>query len=320
MVDRGQHVVVTLRTGDSVSGWLFAETPLGIYVALDREGQNVRFVPKDRWGGTSYSYDDVVEFLRTPDDLNRASDGHRHASKKLAEAAETALERFDYNAIRRVYTDLAHQASRFRGWQGGFTFVRTSEEDATLGDVAVTVRTRYVDLLRELERCGLDRVLEERSDELRAIAHHYGLPYFDLAFAGASEDEQRFVLEGFLLSLRDHDLVRELDFGRLVLPRVTNLALALLPDVEEPLIEERPGKEGDNVPRRLRKAAAVGRVAVGSALAAANVTAGVFAGIVAALPTLGLATMAGAVSVVTSTYTGLNAACDGLKDLADAIK
>jgi hypothetical protein len=165
MIVRGQQVSVSLRGGETVGGWLSAQSRLGIYVALDRHGNVIRFIPSGAWQSASYAYDDVVTF----DDAVDRTYGRppsREASEMLVRAAEAALARTDFNAARRLYKGLSAQASRFQGWYERLDFEESTERDGqSLGDTAITVRTLYSDLVQQLELSGLDRVLLEHSEE-----------------------------------------------------------------------------------------------------------------------------------------------------------
>ena len=61
-------------------------------------------------------------------------------------------------------------------------------------------------------------------------------------------------------------------------------------------------------------------VSLPTPVTATNLGLGALVGVVAALPTLTMGSVAAAVAVAGSAYTGLNTSCDALKDLASALE
>ena len=72
--------------------------------------------------------------------------------------------------------------------------------------------------------------------------------------------------------------------------------------------------------RRLRKVAAFNKVALGGTFAACNLGLGAIAGVVTALPMLGIGTVGATAGVAGSMYVGLNGASDGLKEYASILE
>jgi hypothetical protein len=113
---------------------------------------------------------------------------------------------------------------------------------------------------------------------------------------------------------RTNDQLTETDFGKRLLKQIT----------PERLQEFEAKAATKNKPHwgltALKLIAAGGKLTIGGGLAAVNISAGVFALVTSAVPTLGLGTVPAAVAIAGSTVTGLNSGCDALRDIATALE
>ena len=59
---RAVRIKLHLKDGGYVEGWEYGKTPLGYFVALDRQGTDIRFVPRNKYISASWNNDDRAEF------------------------------------------------------------------------------------------------------------------------------------------------------------------------------------------------------------------------------------------------------------------
>jgi hypothetical protein len=313
MTDIGRRIVVRLRKGETVEGWDFGQSPLGQYVALDREASHIRFLPEGTYESCSYSYEDMANVRSIIDTSYEAARRPIEANGELADALRAALDRTDFNEIRRLAKAFEELRKRFQGSYDDLRLV-APRDDIGSGSASETVleaRVRYLQLLDELGRSGMLPLLVEHS----AVIRRSPLPYFERWYFDRNDDG--ILLETLYWSARSKEPSLGEDGNRSILERMP--IRVLVRSIEDQTPNE-PIAEPKGMPKRLRVIAAAGKMVVGGGLATANLSAGLIAGIFAAIPTLGLGAIAGAVGVATSAYTGLNAACDGVKDLASALE
>jgi hypothetical protein len=312
MSEVGRRVVVHLEDGSTVEGWHFGNTPLGYYVALDRDATNIRFVPKGSWSSASYpdlDDKDKIKVESLVDQFYREGTPERN-QVALGQDVRQALDHVDFNRIRRLSLAFESLRSSFAGSYGEMNLHSENRKQAV--DTVVDTRSQYLELASELERSNLVPVLLENSETIRKER----LPRVEWDWA--RNREERFLVESMhYRAIEKPSLTR--DAGRQQLQSVdVSLIVNVLSQLEREQRQDKSTKS--HWPRRLRVIAAAGKMAVGGALATANIAAGVTVGVLAALPTLGVGAIAGAVGIATSCYTGLNAACDGIKDLASAVQ
>jgi hypothetical protein len=314
MTTTGRQIRVWLDDNSVVEGWDFGETPLGQYVAQDREARNIRFVPRGLYRRTNYEYGDVIDVESAVDAFYARAGARRHdeAPPELAEAISHALDRTDFNEVRRLHRTFEELQHRFTGSYEALE-LRTGPEEAAPepADKVLQVRDAHRRLLEEVDRSGVLAVLIEHGELILA----YPLPQLDWVASGRFDES--LLLEAMCAVARERPALPR-DGGRAMLDQVE--AAAIVDGLREEQPEKPPDGSKSRWPRRLRLIAAAGKIATGGNLATANIGVGLIAGVASALPTLGLGAIAGVVGVATSAYTGLNAAFDGVKDLATALE
>jgi len=154
----------------------------------------------------------------------------------------------------------------------------------------------------------LDAILKHH-DEIRQNLSFGTLPAVDGQIVPPA------ILSELIAKARESRQLSKSEGGRAYLESITKAQVAEA--LKSGFVEKKSAKSRMGTFARIT--AAVRKMGVGGGLAAANVGLGIFTGVVSALRTLGLGTVTAAVGIVTSAYTGLNAGCDGLKDLADAL-
>jgi hypothetical protein len=291
----GVRVTVDLHRGKPVEGWLVGETALGLYVALDPEGENVRFVPSGKYSHIAYDHD-----------APRAAEGFAQIAKERIDAfVETAGKSLTRALDKLNYGRLRYLGNRFRDADN------MPESEHPNDDLLryLPLRQDYIQLLDELSDAGVLEVIVEKGDEIRDLVSPATMPAID------AEVVHPMRLRGIMENARKTNLVSLTRGGRQYVEQITSERV--IAAIRQPA--ETVDRQKKRLPKYLRLIGASGKIVVGSSLTVANVSLGVMAGVVGALPTLGLGTVAAAVGIATSTYTGLNSACDALKDLASAL-
>lgn len=314
MEEIGRQIEVLLKDGSCVTGWDFGKSPLGIYVALDRDATEIRFIPEGMWQSATFYYADIIDIKSTIKDFYAQDIERKYKDdssiKELSTDLIHSLDRTDFNTIRKLSRDFEKHRQKLEGHYD-FLSIDNIEENLTEAiNTVLETRYLYIQLLNELEKSNLTTILDKYSEVLRKS----DIPLYDWYIYERLQG--KFHLESMLFKARNEPTFTE-DGGKRQLEQ-------LKPEV---IIDSLRSQElqNDNIfkskwPKRLRIVAATGKIVVGGSLTTANIAAGLLAGIVTTLPTLGIGAIAGAVGVATSAYTGLNAACDGIKDFATAIE
>jgi len=315
----GRQIKVNLNDGSVIQGWDFGESPLGQYVALDRNAKDIRFLPSGTYVSCCYSYNDMAP-LDSEIDASYTRTRVRLESDiptDLSDAILRALDRTDFNEIRKLAQAFAKLQNRFHGSYNRLTMSNVEDGDIKHG-VAETViesKARYLQLLDDIDHSGLLSVLVEHGEIIRKEP----LPHEDWYYYRYNyRPHDRLILESMYFEAQKDEVALEKSCGRHVLQHIQ--VDALIEALNNPTSKE-PHKETESEwPKRLRVIAASGKIVIGGGFATTNLGAGFVAGIMTAIPTLGIGAIASALGVATSAYTGLNAACDGVKDLATALE
>jgi hypothetical protein len=305
MHDRGTRIRVGVASGDIIEGWLYGENLLGVFISLDEWGRDIRFIPQGERKSVAYDIESSkAEFATTV--------SHDDLGKKFYKQTELALQRVDYNRIYRLGRRSRRIEDRVRSYQQDDHSLYGRESESSWA-LALEMRSTYAELLDELLRSGLGDVLLEFGGPIREQASLDSLPIIDGVVSSAALDLVR--------ELRESDSVQETNLGRDILRQVTPEVIVKAAQSEAgsgslPTELQHTEAEHSVWAKRLKRMAAVGKMALGGGFTASNIGLGVVAGVFAALPTLGLGTVAAAVGIMTSSYTGLNAAVEGVKDIA----
>ncbi len=298
--EHGVAVTVSLKSGEEIHGWLYADNAMGVYVSLDRKGHTIRFIPAGDWDSVSYQHESERATFRTSGELQETVD---KLFDHLRAPMRHALDRVDHNQIKRIQARLIDARQQFA------RPLRTNELALVLD-----TRSSYGYLLDELEASGLASIIIENETELRQVASLFTLPLLDVALASRSE------LDHLLTELRESKTtLAELDLGRKDLDRLQPEVLVSPPassehSEPEPVARARRSRRpGWGLIRGLTSWA---QVALGGALAAGNVGIGTVVVVTTGLPTLGLTTAPAAIAIAASVYTGLNGAAKSLHDLS----
>ena len=303
MSTRSIKVIVSLSSGEAVEGWDYGETPLGYYVALDRAGTNIRFVPKGTYQSIGWHHE--AERAIFPDDVGIDEEDRDEQIQKFQQRLRRPLELIDYNQVRRI-------ASRLRELD---SYYGSHFDHARLHDITATYDA-HIALFDQLENSGLEEVLDSGAELLRSQVSRHTLPaaeadvvYLDkidsmIATAKeATERQPRSELISVVTPAAIERYIYHFEMRKLAQPK-----------------EEGKTVSDNTWSRTLKIAVATGKFALGGLFASANLGLGAFAGVVPALPTLTMGTVDTAVCVATSIFTGLETSLDALKDMAEVIE
>jgi hypothetical protein len=306
ITDIGVKVNVRLKSEETVIGWLYGESLSGLFLGLDLEGRDIRFIPQGTWDSISYVRESPKAGFSAGEDEG-IDDRVKTLESKLQRPFAVALERVNYTRLKKL-------KERFlRGFHSVEQRRSTplAELETALAELLVLHRD-YTELIEELSDSQILSVITENRDEIRSILSRRTLPEIDLAIIPLS------VIDNMISKAHEADFIAESESGRRYLHQVSDeRIIALLRERDNGNVEE--DQQRERTARLSRIVAAIGRMFAGSALAAANPLLGGFTGVFTGLPTLGLGIVAAAVAIATSTYTGFNSACEGLKDLANAV-
>ena len=220
--------------------------------------------------------------------------------RELSESINRALDKLDYNRLRRLSLRAQTDTNALRHWREAAH--REVFEEFPI-DAALDGRASHAELLDEVNQSGIGEILHEKHELIRAHISRETLPLLDASITSRAEIDEMIALAQAINHLSESRL--GLDWLHQITPAI------MLRSAHPP--------ESSPLAHRLHFIAALIKLTGGSGLAAANLALGVLAGAGTALPTLGLGTVAATIGIVTSAYTGLNSAADGLKDLASAI-
>lgn len=300
---RGVKVRVGYEKDQFVDGWLYAETPLGKYISLDRNGKFIRFFPAGETFTISYDHDGEKAAFFNEKIQNDISSQN---AEELKYSMSKALDRLDYNQIRRISVRIRNNESRLKA-----TDETPFLDDEFIIEIALEAWSAHNELLEEVIKSQVGAVLLEHRDLIRSIISKDAIPEFDAAVSTPSEIDEMIKLA------KEKDYLDKFYLGK-------NLLINIAPDKLYQLIiefsKEKIVKSEEIRAIRLKKIAALSKLTVGGLFTAVNLTLGGFTGVLTALPTLGLGTVAAVIGIATSSYTGLNSACDALKDFASTIE
>lgn len=296
-----RNTKVHLHNGDTIEGWVYAETHQAFYISLDFNGENIRLIPRGKYQAISYSDENISKVIKDrcaePENIYRLNE-------QIDQPLKTALGKIDQNLISRLGQSLNLARPELMHYE----HFRYDEENA-LKLVKNVFETNNV-LRYELLMSEVDKVILEHSEEIQKIISTSTLPLID-GYVHPHDIEQ------LIQFAKKQNYVSETNLGSSYADKIrADDILELAEDQEKK--EEKSKK--DNRPRKIRKISAGFKIANGGVDTAANIAIGSLVGIVSALPTLGIGAVAASVGIATSIYTGLNTTCEGLKDLATAIE
>jgi hypothetical protein len=293
----GVAVEVHALTGDITRGWLYGKIPVGVFVALDADGREIRWVPDLDW--MSYRHQEPLASFAPSDQRERSQD-FRELGEQLDRSLREALDRMDLSHIRDV-------GARLRS---AWLDLRSRDEVPfwSSWEPFVIARDAYFEFLDEANQTGLAGLITEYEPRFRRHLSVGLLPLFDAELISTSE------LESLLTEARSVEVRLESDLGR---AKLEQLSATVIGVTSETVL----GPAGDDLPnpgrgKRFRWAKGWISVAAGGLLAVGDVALGTAAVLAGGLTTAALATTGHLGPLVGSVVTGAKLALAGLDDLS----
>jgi|GEM_PF-6515316 len=293
--DFGTKIRITLKTGEPVEGWFLGALPHGLYLAMDSSANIVRFFPDNTWVAIHYLREaDKAPFV--PPDHEQQVMVMEALAEALAEPVRAALGRVDHNRIKRLAIDLLNTRRTLEH------LLPTKQlEPHPFYEPLVIARNTHMHLLDEVRSSGLEDLLRKYAMPLRQAISRETLPQIDAQVLSLAEIDEMIGLT------REQDLLSDADFGRQWIDQPISILINIQIDSQ---------REETSTPDHVRLATGWIKVLAGGTLAAANLGIGIFAGVVAGLPTLGWGMVPIGIAIAESVFTGLNAAADALRDMS----
>jgi hypothetical protein len=271
----GAKVAVYLRSQEALAAWLVHEDATKIILALDPERHNLRTI--FRRDIIQLEVDPNPEhWIESPLGAERL-ERLREFEPTLTAEVVPALELLDYRRLRRnakllrrIGTEAKEATDeRTQPRRDGGSPIRPQDLYEALG--------LSLDLFEELERARVLGVVLEHPRLLQQLVHEETIPAFDAEWSGPKEVYRlvEIAQKSDVELVESREIVRE--------------------------ARERVWTRKDTA----RWIDGASDVVLGASLATANVAAGAIVGIVSMLPTLGIGTVAAAVGLTTSAFTGL---------------
>jgi hypothetical protein len=298
----GASVVVSARGRPDVRGWLWRETPDGIYVALDKEAKEIRFV---RSGGLNigYQYEDMAPWA-VPDRqalIQRIYD----LNSKLSDPMEYAVDALNHALLRRTVSRAKRAMWHIEhspvllDTQYGAEPIQPFHQARI--DEAID---NYKAVHSEFDRVGLLDLVSRHLVELSNLPPEHSLPMLDAEIMrrlpSLGETADHWDKRSLDVALRDVDE-----------SRIRFIVVNSAPASEEK-VETTEGETAGLLPHWIGASL---NLFGGTALAAANGLIGISVGVVGALATQGMTAVPTAVGVATSVGTGIGYAADGLEKI-----
>jgi hypothetical protein len=270
----GAKISIFTKNNEVIAGWLVYQDPLKLIVAMDVKRENLRTILTR----------DILELVIDSNDENRIAPAIDFERLRRMNDFEPVLNRNVAPAVENVnYRLLLRNAHRLREMLVQAQRSGTNRPDGQAPAPLISPRQAYesldlsLELLAEMQRTGLLSVIYEYPEELRQIVHEETIPAFDAAWVGVESSHQMVSLA----QDRKEDLQETTD--------------AIVEAREKVWTRKDTARWIDGG----------GDVVLGATMATANVAAGVAAGILGLLPTLGIGTVGAVLGAATSAVTGL---------------
>jgi hypothetical protein len=270
----GAKISIFTKNHEAIAGWLVYQDPLKVIVAMDVRRENLRTILTR----------DILELHIDSKDDNRIATPIGYERLQRMDDFEPVLNNSVAPALQNVdYRLLLRNAHRLRQMGERAQRSETNRPDGQAPPLIISPRQAYesldlsLELLAEMQRTGLLSLIYEYPEDLRKIVHEETIPAFDAAWVGVESSHQMVSLA----QESKEDLKETAD--------------AILEARDKVWTRKDVGRWVDGG----------GDVVLGATMATANVAAGVAAGILGLLPTLGIGTVGAVLGAATSAVTGL---------------
>ena len=311
MRNRGRKVEVDMAEG-TIEGWMYGEVPTGLYIALDTDAKNIRFIREGQYTRVYYPREGVIArfVAQEPSNLVQAVD---QLASQLAEPMAAALDRVDHNRVKRLGSAIQGTRAELQaiGSLRGQVPLPPSMDMTNVYESLVRARNTHVNVLDELERSGIAQILRQHQTAIKQVVSESTLPQVDAQVVSPSE------LQNLIQAAQGEPLPANTDFGRQLSNQPINVTIGSVAIGTVNIGTTTPPQENQEDVQSgfWRTVGGWGKVLLGSGLVVANMGAGVSVGLVMIATTLGLGTVPVAVALATSIYTGAKGTVDALTEM-----
>jgi hypothetical protein len=224
--EHGVRAVVNFYDRDqykSIEGWLWAETSQGIFVSLDKEGQDIRFFRRGVYAGMGgLNYEDRATFSIGPEIEQKIVE----LDRRLDPPIRTAISKLDHSLLKRAIERveglnlaLAEQEVRSVGQSVQMDQRAEHEPSDRQGSPAAELQAflvarvddvvgAYRSVHEEMERIGIIDLLERSNNQIAELPLEYTLPDLDERWWSRTDGRRvkywdKRSIEGFLGTLKD---------------------------------------------------------------------------------------------------------------------
>ena len=306
---RGMRVKVSNGEQPSMEGWLWADTPQGILVSLDKEGNDIRLVKREKLPEISYDEKDKATFA-----IQNARDIEKKILK-LADDLETpmelALRNLNYSLLTQIIREARIREQEVHGSfpDDGFRHTATEMTERFSSGLEYFHKCKVDKSLRayqrmhdELDRTGILDLVDRNSSKIVELPLEYILPEADLPLLPKELEQTaaKWSKRGIEEALRTVD---------------ENKTLLIIEDKDR----ERKFFADQGKGRTSRWVAASLKLISGTVLTAGNGVLGAV-GFLGTITTLGGLTMPVALGIMASVSAGLGAFADGVEKVGGLMK
>jgi hypothetical protein len=195
--DRGLWTQAHRDDGTFLEGWLWAKTRQGLFLSMDAQGHDIRFIPAEHLVASGHDQDDRAGFGA---DAEETAERVRKLGNSLAAPLRAALGRLDYSAISGIAARAVALGEMLQTEKYGLLLDSRKVSVSELQEYSRAEVPQALEIYRHLHdefiRCGVIDVVEEHLSGIREIPRKLAMPLACLAVATRYD----FFLEGMSFS------------------------------------------------------------------------------------------------------------------------
>ncbi|MDG9667076.1 hypothetical protein ONV78_04950 [Hahella sp. CR1] len=300
---RGCRVTISRNdTPAPIVGWLLGESSLGVLIAMDESLSDIRLVEDAH--AISYDYDNMHESLLV-EDAKQVKDQLRVLNNDISENMREAISKVRFDRLHDINYRLAQLKEIIYREKDYFENRLYLEQYNELFGFLIAHVDQVADLHRETyniyEYAGLTKILEEIGPKLVELRAELIIPAYDLEFESRRE----------LITSFDNSWTREKHIN--LLDAVEKIRFELIRKAGQEFDSNSKSEPeepcgGDILSRWVGPSL---RILAGTGLTIANAAAGISAGLVSSVTTIGFTAIPAYIGVAGSIHTGLIQVADG---------
>jgi hypothetical protein len=194
--DLGLWTQAHREDGTLLEGWLWARTRQGLFLAMDAQGHDIRFIPAEHLIASGHDQDDRAGFGA---DAEEAAERISKLGRSLEAPLRAALSPIDHSFISGVAARAVALGERLQAEKYGLLLDSHKVSVDELQEYAKAEVPQVLEIYRQLHdeliRCGVIDVVEEHQSGIREIPRKLTMPLACLAVATRYD----FFLEGMTL-------------------------------------------------------------------------------------------------------------------------